>query len=82
MNKYRKAKTRTHNEKFISNLSNKVLNDDEVSLLSKGLKFIPTPNMPASNMPLIRDFNKFARLMRLKYVFCKLENYETASVPC
>ena len=35
----------------------------------KGLKFIPTPIKPASQKNLMRDFNSFARFMRLKYKF-------------
>ena len=64
-----KNKLRTTNEKFIKNMSNKNLTDQEIALLAKGLKFIPTPEKPASQKNLIRDFNSFARSMRLKYMF-------------
>ena len=50
-------------------MSNKNLTDQEIALLAKGLKFIPTPEKPASQKNLIRDFNSFARSMRLKYMF-------------
>ena len=60
---------RTTNEKFIKNMSNKNLTDQETALLAKGLKFIPTPKKPASQRNLLRDFNSFARSMRLKYIF-------------
>ena len=39
----RSAKEREANEKFLNNLSNYQLTDSQVSVLSKGLKFIPTP---------------------------------------
>ena len=38
-----KNKLRTTNEKFIKNMSNTNLTDQEIALLAKGLKFIPTP---------------------------------------
>ena len=60
---------RTTNEKFIKNMSNKNLTDHETALLAKGLKFIPTPKKPVSQRNLLRDFNTFARSMRLKYIF-------------
>ena len=50
-------------------MSNTNLTDQEIALLAKGLKFIPTPEKPASQKNLIRDFNTFARSMRLKYIF-------------
>ena len=60
---------RAQNEKYIKNFSNKALSDDEVKLLSRGLKFIPTPPVPTSNKSLLKDFDRFARTMRLKYMF-------------
>ena len=64
-----KNKLSTTNEKFIKNVSNTNLTDQEIALLAKVLKFIPTPEKPASQKNLIRDFNSFARSMRLKYKF-------------
>ena len=64
-----KNQLRTSNEKFIKNMSNTNLTDQEIALLAKGLKFIPTPEKPASQRNLIRNFNFFARSMRLKYIF-------------
>ena len=61
--------SRAQNEKYIKNFSNKALSDDEVKLLSRGLKFIPTPLVPTSNKSLLKDFNNFARTMRLRYLF-------------
>ena len=50
-------------------MSNTNLTDQETALLAKDLKFIPTPENPASQRNLIRDFNCFAHSMRLKYIF-------------
>ena len=64
-----KNKLRTTNEKFIKNMYNTNLTDQEIALLAKGLEFIRTPEKPASQKNLIRDFSSFARSMRLKYKF-------------
>ena len=61
--------TRAKNEKYIKHFSNKALSDEEVKLLSRGLKFIPTTPVPTSNKSLLKDFNNFARAMRLRYMF-------------
>ena len=67
----RSAKEREANEKFLNNLSNYQLTDSQVSVLSKGLKFIPTPvtNESIMTRQLLRDFEQFARRMRLQYIF-------------
>ena len=59
------------NKKHIKNLSNKDLTNDQISLVSKGLKFIPTPvtNDNLIRRQLLQDFNQFARRMRLQYIF-------------
>ena len=59
------------NERYIKNLSSQALTNNEVKLLSRGLKFIPTPPVPSSNKTLLKDFDHFARTMRLKYMFAK-----------
>ena len=59
-----KIKLRTTNEKFIKNMSKTSLTDHEIALLAKGLKIIPTPEKPASQKNLIRDFKFFAHSMR------------------
>ena len=64
-----KNKLRTTNEKFVKNMSNTDLTDQEIAFLAKGLKFIPTSEKRASQKNLIRDFNSFARSMRLKHKF-------------
>ena len=68
---------RKNNEKFIKNFSNQQLSDSQVSVLSKGLKFVPTPVTDENHIrrQLLLDFEHFARRMRLKYIFHK-ENKE------
>ena len=69
--KRRAAKERELNEKFLRNLSTHQLSDDQVNVLSRGLKFIPTPvtNKTTIRRQLLRDFEQFARRMRLQYIF-------------
>ena len=59
------------NKKHIKNLSNKELTNDEINLISKGLKFIPTPVTKEIHIKrqLLRDFEQFARRMRLRYIY-------------
>lgn len=61
--------TRAQNERYIKNLSSQALSNDEVRLLSRGLKFISTPPVPSSKKFLLKDFDNFAKTMRLKYIF-------------
>ena len=70
-NQYAKQ-PRASNEKFIKNLSHQKLTDHETALLAKGLKFIPTPPVPASHKSLLRDFQVFTRYMGLQYIFADL----------
>ena len=67
----RQTKERETNEKFFHNLSSHQLTDSEVSLLSRGLKFIPTPatNETIIKQQLLRDFEQFARRMILLYIY-------------
>ena len=58
-------------KQHIKNLSNTQLTDEQISLLSRGLKFIPTP-VTRENIirhQLLNDFSQFSRRMRLKYIF-------------
>ena len=50
-----------------------LLTASQVSLLSRGLKFIPTPatNETRIKQQLLQDFEQFARRMRLLYIFHK-----------
>ena len=64
------------NKQHIRNLSNKNLTSDQINLLAKGLKFIPTPvsNEQTIIRQLLRDFEDFARRMRLQYMYHGKEN--------
>ena len=46
-------------------------------MISKGLKFVPTPVTNINNIKrqLLQDFEKFARRMRLKYIFHAEKNH-------
>ena len=44
----------------VFNLSNKVFSQTEISVLEKGLEFVPTPNM-INEADLRRDFDEFSR---------------------
>ena len=56
---------------YIRNLSNCNLTTDQINLLSKGLRFIPSPhtNTDSVRKQILRDFNQFARRMRLRYIY-------------
>ena len=58
-------------KQHIINLSDTQLTTEQINLLSRGLKFIPTPVMKENQIrrQLISDFNQFARRMRLQYVY-------------
>ena len=63
----------SHTEIHIRNLSNEQLTDEQITLLSRGLKFIPTPVTTESNIrrELLKDFDLFARRMRLHVYYGK-----------
>ena len=67
--KARKTRIRRTKEKFLRNSSSRTLTNSEVDLLSRGLKFVPTPPVPRDTSQLMSDFNQFARRMRLKVLF-------------
>lgn len=50
------------------NLSSKTLNEHHISLLKRGLKFVPTPKGP-DLMTLEKDIKVFVRLLKLKEFF-------------
>ena len=64
-----KNQYKQNNDRYIKNLSDTTLTDQDKTLLSKGLKFIPTPPKPNSHRSLIKDFKNFTRNMRLKFLF-------------
>lgn len=51
----------------IINLSQRILNDNEINLLKRGLKFTPTPQ--ESKEILNADISDFCRKLRLSYIF-------------
>ena len=53
---------------YIKNLSNEQLTDEQITLLSRGLKFIPAPVTKEN------PINQFARRMRLQNIFHGKEN--------
>ena len=58
-------------KEHIKNLSNTHLTDEQITLLSRGFKFIPVP-VTRENLirrQLLADFDQFARRMRLQYIF-------------
>ena len=57
--------------RHIKKLSDTQLTTEQINLLSRGLKFIPTPVMKENQIrrQLISDFNQFARRMRLQYIY-------------
>lgn len=58
-------------KQHIKNLSDKELTIEQINLLSRGLNFIPTPVTKENQIrrQLIKDFDKFARRMRLQYIY-------------
>eukprot|EP00455_Lapot_gusevi_P012915 TRINITY_DN1621_c0_g1_i1.p1 TRINITY_DN1621_c0_g1~~TRINITY_DN1621_c0_g1_i1.p1 ORF type:complete len:732 (+),score=48.12 TRINITY_DN1621_c0_g1_i1:349-2544(+) len=54
----------------VNNLSSITLTTSQLSVLAKGLKFIPTPrSSSASSFSILRDFDEFSRKMRIAYQF-------------
>ena len=60
-NYYNRGEQKTHKK----NLSNKEFTNDQINLLAKGLKSIPTPMIKQTQIrqQLLRDFDQFARRM-------------------
>ena len=59
------AQTIERAKSYIRNLSNVTLTNSEILVLSKNLKFAPTPNPPTTR-EIIKDFDDLARRMRTK----------------
>ena len=59
------------NEKCVAYFSSHQLTNNQVSVISKGLNFIPTPMTDETKIrhQLLEDFEQFARRMRLQYIF-------------
>ena len=56
-------------KKHVINLSNRKISDNEYMLLSRGLKFIPTPSVKFAKQSLLKDFNEFVRKMRCRFLY-------------
>ena len=67
--KANKNQYKRNNDRFIKNLLNISLTENDKKLLSKGLRFIPTSPKPISYKSLLKDFNNFTRNVSLKYHF-------------
>ena len=67
----RQTTERETNENFLKNFSSHQLTDNQVSVISKGLKFIPTPMTDEikTRHQLLQDFEQFRRRIRLQYIF-------------
>ena len=63
-------------KKHIFNFSNIALSDDEILLLGKGLKFVPSPSFKRLKINLLRDFDVLSRKMRCKYELDDGKQYE------
>ena len=52
-------------------MSTEKLVDEKISLLAKGLKFVPTPKLKEQKLrrELMEDFNRLERTMRLQYIY-------------
>ena len=66
----RQTAQRETNEKFLKSFSSHQLTDNQVSVISRGLKFIPTPVADETKIrhQLLQDFEQFARRMGLQYI--------------
>lgn len=61
-------------QSYVLNLSNHSLTESETLLLSKGLKYIPTPKTKNVKNKVMKDFLEFARKLKCKYHFSTDEN--------
>ena len=72
-----KPRVRHNNFNTVINLSDRVLSKHEISILSKGLKFVPTPTS-VNRTELITDIKQWGRRLRLKEYFADSDNTNTA----
>ena len=64
----------------VVNLSDKILTDAEMSLLSKGLTFVDTPDLPDMGV-LTEDLNKFHLSVKRHLALGKFEIPQTNTIP-
>ncbi|XP_071150281.1 uncharacterized protein [Mytilus edulis] len=72
--KNRHIKKIESSRQYIEVFSQTEPSDSEISLLAKGLKFIPAPAEKNIKRNLLQSFDKLARKMRLKFLFYGNEN--------
>lgn len=71
----RKKRALVHNaKKYVYNLANVPLSDEQYIVLGKGLKFIPVPKKYNIGRSILADFNEFARKLRCRYQFRDKDN--------
>lgn len=66
--KLRKNLILSTNKKLIVNLTNQILPEQLTSILSRGLKFIPTPSQ-TKLQTILDSFNSFRRSMYTKFYY-------------
>ena len=64
-----KTYTSQYNKNIIHNLSDHILTEDKLSVLTKGLFFVPTPTN-TFKQDTNKSWNKFKTLMLTQYFFC------------
>ena len=65
--KHKKQQTQTHLHKHVVNLSHTQLTHAQISVLSKGLTFVPTPHPPKPSLEL--ELQHYFRSLRIAYHF-------------
>ena len=68
-----KTYTSQYNKNRIHNLSDHILAEDELSVLTKGLSFVPTPTK-TFKQDTNRYWNKFKTRMLTQYIFFAIQN--------
>ena len=70
------------NRGYIKSLSRQNITDHEINVLSKGLKFIPTPLTKEQHIrrQLLQDFEQFVKRMRLKCIFHGQNNKQDSTL--
>ncbi|CAC5422542.1 unnamed protein product [Mytilus coruscus] len=56
---------------YVKIFTTEKIKDDEILLLSKGLKYIPSPSTKFAKSSIASDFKEFAKKLRCKYHFDK-----------
>ncbi|CAC5388884.1 unnamed protein product [Mytilus coruscus] len=61
-------------ENYVKMFTREKLSDSDINILSKGLKFIPSPVLKRAKNDLLCDWENLSRRMRLNYSFRNTEN--------